>query len=105
MLHATGISLEGLVASMKNDPIDTLKGLAMMPAAVGIRTITENLSYATGGLLDVGITSIPGKVYVLFDCLPTRHKPGSDFEATETAVSIEELDIVYSHFEEFSIGG
>lgn len=104
LLHATGISLEGLVESMKTSASDALKGAALLPAA-GVDALATGLKGMTGGLVDVGITSIPGKVYVLFDCLPTRYKPGSDFDANETAVSIEELDITYHHFEEFSIGG
>jgi len=105
LMHMTGISPEGLVQAMETGSgLDMLKGAALFPAA-GITAVAESLSSMTQGLLDVGITSIPGKVYMLFDCLPTRYKPGSDFEADATAVSIEEIDICYHHFEEFSLTG
>jgi phage tail-like protein len=105
LLHATGISPAGLVQSMESGkPDDLFKGAGLFPAA-GVTAIAEGLSTLTQGMIDVGITSIPGKVYMLFDCMPTRYKPGSDFDANTTAVSIEELDIAYHHFEEFSLTG
>jgi len=105
IMHGTGISPEGLVESMnKGSGVDAVKGAALLPAA-GVAALTDQLAAWTNGMVDVGITSIPGKVYMLFDCLPTRYKPGSDFDASATAVSIEELEIVFSHFEEFSLAG
>lgn len=105
LLHATGISPAGLLESMSSGSgLDLIKGAALLPAA-GVTAIAGGLATLTQGMIDVGITSIPGKVYMLFDCLPTRYKPGSDFVASETAVSIEEMDINYHRFEEFSIGG
>lgn len=105
LLHGTGISPEGLFQSMANgSPSDVIKGAGLLPATA-VAATAEGLSTLTQGMIDVGITSIPGKVYVLFDCLPTRYKPGSDFEANTTAVSIEELDLTYHHFEEFALTG
>lgn len=36
---------------------------------------------------------LPGKAWLLWDCLPTRYKAASDFDATSSSVSISELEI------------
>ena len=105
LLHATGISPAGLLESMSSGSgLDLVKGLALLPAT-GVTAVAGGLSALTNGMIDVGITSIPGKVFMLFDCLPTRYKPASDFDASATQVSVEEMDIIFSRFEEFSIAG
>jgi hypothetical protein len=44
-----------------------------------------------------------GKGYILWDCIPTRYKAGSDLDATSGEVSIAELDIQPHYFTEFSL--
>ena len=36
---------------------------------------------------------LPGKAYLLWDCIPTRYKAGSDFDAMSGEVSIAELEL------------
>ena len=36
---------------------------------------------------------IPGRAWVLHDCVPVRYKAGSDFDATSGAVSVQELEV------------
>lgn len=40
-----------------------------------------------------GLGFVPGKAWILWDCVPTRYKAGTDFDASSGAVSIAELDI------------
>jgi len=40
-----------------------------------------------------GVPFVPGKAWLLYDCIPTRYKAGSDFEGGGGQVSIAELDI------------
>lgn len=40
-----------------------------------------------------GALKIPGRAFIMWDCLPTRYKVGSDFDATASEVSIMELEI------------
>ena len=40
-----------------------------------------------------GAAFLPGKAWLLWDCIPTRYKAGSDFEATGGEVSIAELEV------------
>jgi phage tail-like protein len=48
---------------------------------------------------DIGIGAweaaafLPGKAWILWECIPTRYKAGSDFDAMDGAVSIAELDV------------
>ena len=46
---------------------------------------------------------IPGRAWMLYDALPVRYKAGSDFDATSSAVSIQELDIAYESFDQISL--
>jgi hypothetical protein len=40
---------------------------------------------------------------MLINCIPTRYKPGSDFDASSGEVSIAEIDIQPQYFVEFSL--
>lgn len=41
----------------------------------------------------------PKRVINVFEALPTRVKPGSDFDAQSSEVSLEEVDIAFEYFE------
>jgi hypothetical protein len=43
--------------------------------------------------------AVPGRAYMLFDCLPIRYKSAGDFDANTVAVSVEELELTYTRFE------
>jgi phage tail-like protein len=42
---------------------------------------------------------VPAKIYKLWQALPVRHKFSSDLDATDSGVSIMELDVAYEHCE------
>jgi len=44
-----------------------------------------------------------GKAYLLYDCIPTRYSLGGDLDANSADVSIAELEVTPSHYEEFSL--
>lgn len=46
---------------------------------------------------------IPGRAWVLHDCVPTRYKAGSDFDATSGAVSIQELEVQPEYINEVTV--
>jgi phage tail-like protein len=50
-----------------------------------------------------GSHKIPGKAWMLLQCLPIRYKVASDFDATSHEVSIMELEISVERVEEFAI--
>lgn len=45
----------------------------------------------------------PGRAWLLYDCLPTRYRSGSDFDATSGDVSIQELEVQPEHVVELSL--
>lgn len=50
-------------------------------------------------------THAPGRMWQLFDCIPTRYKSGSDLDARSSEVSMEELELQPEYFEERSLSG
>jgi phage tail-like protein len=56
---------------------------------------------------ELGVTSpierVPGRAWVCYDCLPTRYKAGTDFDAKSSDVSIQELEVQPEHIIELTI--
>lgn len=48
------------------------------------------------------IERVPGRVWMLYNCVPTRYKAGSDFDATSSDVSIQELEVQPEHIVEMT---
>lgn len=46
----------------------------------------------------------PGRAWILRNCSPVRYKVASDFDASQGAVSIQELEIAYEFFIDFNTG-
>jgi phage tail-like protein len=44
-----------------------------------------------------------GRLFVLFGVLPVRYKAGSDFDATDASISIQELEIAVERIEEINL--
>lgn len=62
----------------------------------------------TGGLGGAILSSfiddrIPGRCWSLHDCVPTRYKAGSDFDASASEVSIVELEVQPEYVEEVTV--
>lgn len=49
------------------------------------------------------VTRRNGKVCILGNCLPTRYKSGSDFDASSSDVSIQELEVQPEHIAELTL--
>jgi phage tail-like protein len=98
LLHLTGLSSSGFEKAASS-------GINNVPRAA--ESLFKGIASAAGGLSEaigfLGITSVPAKAYVLLDCLPVRYKPGSDFDASTSQVSIQELEIKPELFEEFAL--
>jgi len=104
LLHLTGINPASLFESAKSEQDYILAGL-LAGADSGLSAANKGLGALTNGVLSLGVNSIAGKAYMLFGCQPTRYKPASDFDASSSEVSLEELDLSYHRFEEFAISG
>ena len=98
------------------------KALGVGAVAVAAGIIGGQLGGYTGGLiaagqvaagagiaaaLDVGpfefAARLPAKAWVLSNCLPARWKAGSDFDASDAKISIQELEISCEAVEEISL--
>lgn len=49
-------------------------------------------------------TRLPGRAWLLNNCLPIRYKSGSDFDASSGQISLQELEVQPEYVEEFSLG-
>ncbi len=67
----------------------------------GIDSSDNSSDLAFGGL--VGMRRVNGRGWLLWDCIPTRYKAGSDMDATSGDVSIMELDVQPRMVTEFSL--
>lgn len=47
---------------------------------------------------------LPAKAWVLYGCLPARYKASGDFDATDSAVSIQEIEVAVESWDELSLG-
>ena len=81
---------------------------------LGFRPLSQVLAaqgYADGGKSVVGpergttalVDRFPGRAWWCASCLPTRYKAGSDLDATNSQVSIMELEVQPEHVEELTI--
>lgn len=86
--------------------VQTLGGAAL-GAAAGLTT--GGLAGAAAGGVGGAIIGhfidnrIPGRAWVLHDCVPIRYKAGSDFDATSGSVSIQELEVQPEYVVEVTI--
>lgn len=80
------------------DPAYTLSGGSVSLAD------PDNLS-TLGGIGPLSVVSkIPGKAWMLHNCIPTRYKSGTDMNADNPQISIAEIDVACQYIEEYSLG-
>lgn len=108
LIHFTRMSPGGLIDSVKQAGAEKAVGAmvkgGLLTATGGAFAAAEQvIDSATGGLVDLGENLVPGKAFILFECLPTRYKPASDFDANASEISLEEIDLNYHRFEELSL--
>ena len=65
------------------------------------------MAAGAGGAVNFGpfefTPRLPAKAWLLHDCIPTRFKSGSDFDAASGDVSIAEIEFAPEMFEEISL--
>lgn len=55
------------------------------------------------GPFEITTPRIPAKAWILHGCLPIRMKPGSDFDANSSDISLEEIEMSVEAVEEVSL--
>lgn len=99
MIHFLGVRTDGQVGQV-------VAGAATGLVSGGPGGPISALAGAAGGAI-IGAfieNRIPGRVWMLNDCIPTRYKAGTDFDASTGAVSIQELEIQPEHVVEVTVG-
>lgn len=92
-LFATGIAATAAAASAQG----AIAGSAAL--AAGAIASANNQSI---GPFEIN-PRIPAKAWILYDCIPTRFKVGSDFDARSSDISIAEIEIHPELIEEISL--
>jgi phage tail-like protein len=106
LLQSSGLSVRGIIHILESGTImEKINAATLLPAAAASSFVSESIDMLTQGVFDLGMLAVPGRAYMLFDCLPIRYKVGTDFSALEASVSIEELDLSYTRFEVFGSFG
>lgn len=92
----TGLAGAGALAE---DQLGTLGSIA------GGLSIAASIAAFSASTLssESGVFRIPAKAFLLKGCIPVRYKPASDFDATSTAISLQELDIEYEDWDEIGL--
>lgn len=70
--------------------------------ASAVQLASLNIANAVFGPSSMGI-KVPARAFMLKNCIPTRYKTGSDFDASSGQVSIQEMDIQPEIVEEISL--
>lgn len=84
--------------------VQTLGGAAL-GAVSSLASGGNGFSGAVGGAIIGNFIDnrIPGRAWVLHDCIPVRYKAGSDFDATSGSVSIQELEVQPEYIAEVTV--
>jgi hypothetical protein len=82
-------------------------GMAVTGGASAVGTQAGVAAAAAGFGVSIGpfeiAARIPGKAWMLYGCLPSRYRPGGDFDATSSEISVAELDLEMEFFDEISL--
>lgn len=78
---------------------DALAGLALGGLLFGL---TRGLNGLLGTPFEFA-ARIPARAYILYGCIPSRYKAGSDFDATSGDMSIQELELQVEMMEQISL--
>lgn len=63
----------------------------------------SNFGLAGINLRTLGLARVPGKGWILRNCIPSGYKATSDLDATSDEISLSELTITFEYFEEWAI--
>lgn len=106
-LAATGDGLAAQALRIAGTAAASAVAAAAFGAGGGI-ALAAAVAGGAGSVIGLGpfafAMRIPARAWLLHNCLPTRYKSGSDFDAASAQVSLQELEVMPEHIEEFSLG-
>lgn len=89
-------------------PTDAARVAASVAAGTGTAALAGAFGGVAGSLFAAGafvegVPKLPARAWLLGGCLPTRYKPGSDFDASSGQISMMELEIAVERMEEIGL--
>lgn len=89
-------------------PTDAARVAATVTAGAATAAVAAAFGGARTALFAVGafvdsVPKLPAKAWLLGGCIPTRYKPGSDFDASSGQISMQELEVAVESLEEISL--
>lgn len=104
---AAGIlALQGVATGMADSAVfgrSAASAAAIGTAAATVGSIAASAAGAPLGPFEVA-PRLPAKAWVLYGCIPSRYKAAGDFDATDSAISIQELELAVESWDELSLG-
>lgn len=107
------INLTGLAGGVSDDPLiatavaagGAFLGALATGASGGVQTTATLSTMMAVGLGPFKFANrLPGRAWVLHDCIPIHYRPASDFDASSGQVSFQELEVQPEYIEELSLG-
>lgn len=103
----TNRGYEAAALAVSGAVISTVAGFATKSVAAGVTSALQLAALGTyvglGGLGEWSAIPVPARAFLLKDCIPTRYKTGSDFDASSGQISIAELELQPHYVEEISL--
>lgn len=78
-------------------------GIGVTIGLLGFEAVAAGLEAGLGIEVSENAPRVPGRMWLLRECLPTRYKVASDFDATSADVSLMELEVQPKYFEEIGL--
>lgn len=80
-------------------------GAAQIAGGAALGALAGGAAGAVGGAIIGSFIDnrIPGRAWMLNDCVPVRYKAGTDFDATAGSVSIQELEVQPEYIKEVTV--
>ena len=81
---------------------------AALSGSVGVSTVVSGGAAAgaaaLGGFGPIEFAArVPAKAWMLYNCIPTRYKAGTDLDASSGEISINQLDVEVEYFDEIGL--
>lgn len=95
-IQGTSTALTGGAASLASASV--VAGATATATSIGLSATGNPL-----GPFEVA-PRLPAKAWVLYGCVPSRYKAAGDFDATDSGISIQELELAVESWDELSLG-
>lgn len=107
-LQGTVTAMSSATAGATNLGVSGLSASALGAAAAIGGSIAASARASEGQGKPLGpfeiAPRIPAKAWMLYGCVPSRYKAAGDFDASDSSISIQELEIAVESWDELNLG-